>query len=562
MAPAHAALPTTARPQRRAPHRTGTAALAALLFLTALLYLPLLPTGYLADDYSLLAPVAGGRWSFGERFPAGTGGYFRPLVMLTLLPGDRPVLQHAINLLLHLAATGMIHAAVRPLARPVTALAAAAVFAVHPAVVPTVAWISGRTESVCAVFYLAGMAAFLRYRESGRRGWMALAVVAVVPAALAKETGFTLPLAYALAAAWPAPEATTSSGTAPGGDGRRGAWMGVAGALACAGLLGLTGLGLGWWQAEGVGLPRRPFGAATPLLVTLNALVLRVPEFDLRKAAWAAGWGMAVAAAVGAALLVSLLPLLARRVDWRLRELCAAAVLPAVPLLPLMAIGWARERHAYLPLALALVSLAAVFGRRFGGRAMPIAAALVAVLALLAWQRIAVWRGNAELTERYCTSVRELAHRLEGLSTVALPVVPASRAGAPVLSNDSQQAFHHCLTGRFGSLAALRPHLAMELGPPELDFADALSVVRRDGALEIAATSSRAHFGRSSAPGESWSDAMMVTITPTSVDASGDVRSFVLRPAKGDEAVAVLLPTPAGFELVELAPAGAAAGRR
>src|SRR5512143_2303767 len=80
-------------------------------------------------------------------------------------------------------------------ARRAIAWAAAALFAVHPLASETVAYISSRSESLAAMWYLVAVIAYLRAATAppdGRRGWKALIIAAAVAGAASKETVFTL----------------------------------------------------------------------------------------------------------------------------------------------------------------------------------------------------------------------------------------------------------------------------------------------------------------------------------------------------------------------------------
>jgi tetratricopeptide (TPR) repeat protein len=92
---------------------------------------------------------------------------------------------------------------------------AAAIFALHPVHVESVAWITERKNTLSGVLYLASALCFLRYsfgreglrREISerRRPWLAaLAVVLFVCALLAKTVTATLPLTLALVLVWKA----------------------------------------------------------------------------------------------------------------------------------------------------------------------------------------------------------------------------------------------------------------------------------------------------------------------------------------------------------------------
>jgi cytochrome c-type biogenesis protein CcmH/NrfG len=81
--------------------------------------------------------------------------------------------------------------------------AAALVFAVHPAMTQAVAYISGRAEVLCAVWFLGGLLVLRRYVLHGGRGALALGGLAWAASLASKESGVMLPLvlgAWAVAA--------------------------------------------------------------------------------------------------------------------------------------------------------------------------------------------------------------------------------------------------------------------------------------------------------------------------------------------------------------------------
>ena len=88
------------------------------------------------------------------------------------------------------------------------ALVAALIFALHPAQTEAVTYISGRSVSLMAMFYLAALLAWLRAHETSDERWRMIAAPLLFVAALAtKETAWTLPFAlllweYARTGAW------------------------------------------------------------------------------------------------------------------------------------------------------------------------------------------------------------------------------------------------------------------------------------------------------------------------------------------------------------------------
>lgn len=130
------------------------------------------------------------------------------------MPGIRPLLKlsytanwvaspgiagfHAFNLACHALNTLMVWTLLRrwPGAPAQAALAAALIFALHPAQSEAVTYISGRSVSLMALFYLAALLAWLHPDEGGDTRWRSIAAPLLFIAALAtKETAWTLPCA-------------------------------------------------------------------------------------------------------------------------------------------------------------------------------------------------------------------------------------------------------------------------------------------------------------------------------------------------------------------------------
>lgn len=143
-------------------------------------------------------------WETGDRHDRFRT-FFRPLVSVSYAVdhavwGLRPWGFRITGLLLHWVCTLLVYAVAR--SERLSArlpLAAAALFAVHPVHVESVAWISGRTDTLCTALVLG---AFLLHRRASRSArpvpWLALACVVFGCALLAKEMAATLPLLVGL----------------------------------------------------------------------------------------------------------------------------------------------------------------------------------------------------------------------------------------------------------------------------------------------------------------------------------------------------------------------------
>jgi tetratricopeptide (TPR) repeat protein len=81
----------------------------------------------------------------------------------------------------------------------VPALFAALLFALHPVQTEAVTYVSGRSMSLMAFFYLGSLLAYVRGRESASKAWLyVVSPVLFVLALLTKETAVTLPVAILL----------------------------------------------------------------------------------------------------------------------------------------------------------------------------------------------------------------------------------------------------------------------------------------------------------------------------------------------------------------------------
>jgi len=109
--------------------------------------------------------------------------------------GDHVVGYHLTNVLLHAAAACLAYLVLRKLHVP-GAWLAAAIFALHPMHVESVAWITEQKNTLSAVFYLGAMLAYLRFDEERQMrhylgaltlfilGLLCKTVIATLPAAL------------------------------------------------------------------------------------------------------------------------------------------------------------------------------------------------------------------------------------------------------------------------------------------------------------------------------------------------------------------------------------------
>src|SRR5262245_10648359 len=208
-------------------------------------YGPALHAGWIWDDdlfitinASVKAP--GGLWDifFGFYRDVKRGGalvvktyQYYPLVYGSFwleheLFGLEPMGYHALNVLLHLLNAWLVFRLARRLAIPGAGFVAA-LFALHPMMVESVAWVSERKNVLSGFFYLAAFLAYLRFDDDRRPRWWAASFLLFLCALLSKTVTATLPCALLLAVYW-----------------RRGK-VGV-GDAACVLPFVVAGVGLGW----------------------------------------------------------------------------------------------------------------------------------------------------------------------------------------------------------------------------------------------------------------------------------------------------------------------------
>lgn len=228
-----------ARPAKPAPtpHLSAAAAVSwstvapwAFVFGVALIvYLPALKAGLIWDDAGHItrADLRGfaGLWRIW--FEVGATQQYYPVTHSAFwlehrLWGGHPAPYHFLNVLLHAAAACLFarllrrllsgendiprpsaHAAAASEVRPaVAAWSAALLFALHPVMVESVAWISEQKNTLSTVLYLAAAGAYLRFDRDRRPAHYALATGWFVLALLSKTVTATLPAAILVVVWW------------------------------------------------------------------------------------------------------------------------------------------------------------------------------------------------------------------------------------------------------------------------------------------------------------------------------------------------------------------------
>jgi len=167
---------------------------------TVAAYWPVFSAGFIWDDNAyvtedpLLTSADG--WSR-IWFSAHAQSQYFPLVFSTLRLeydcwGLNPLGYHAVNVGLHIANAWLIWALLRRLRLP-GAWLAAAIWALHPVQVETVAWVTELKNTESTLFYLLAIFAWLNFCAGKGRWFYALALALHWLALFAKTTACTLP---------------------------------------------------------------------------------------------------------------------------------------------------------------------------------------------------------------------------------------------------------------------------------------------------------------------------------------------------------------------------------
>ena len=184
--------------------RQDALAFLALGLLVAVPYLPaMLWGGFVWDDNLCIKvdPVreVSGLWQIWFSPSAiEKEGHYWPLVYTTFwlehkLWGFAPMGYHIVNVLLHLANTLLLWHLLRRLAVP-GAWLVAAVFAVHPLHVESVAWVIERKDVLSGLFYLGAVVAWMRFVEQPHQGRYVCSLALYVAGLLSKSIVVTLPV--------------------------------------------------------------------------------------------------------------------------------------------------------------------------------------------------------------------------------------------------------------------------------------------------------------------------------------------------------------------------------
>ena len=401
-------LPSVPTPRRTRPggwssHDVVT--VSALGLLVGLGYFPALQGGFVWDDVIFAEEPVIHRWSglwsiWFSPADIENEGHYWPIVYTSFwlehkLWGLAPAGYHAVNLLLHWVNSLLVWRLLSRLAVP-GAWAVAAVFAVHPLHVESVAWIIERKDLLSALLYLTAVLTWIRFVETPARPRYCLALALFTVGLLSKSVVVTLPVALLIWHGWQRERVTST-------DLLRLAPFFVVGlAVTLADYSFYSSrepLDLGYSFIERVLIASRASWFYVGKLLWPVDLAVIYPLWDIRSTdplAWLF--------AVGAAALVALLWLGRRRMG---RGPLAAVLFYAVTLSPVlgfvdygyMQFAFVADRFQYLAgigvMAVLLGAAAHGASRLPAASRMPARAALAVILALLGtltWNQSRIYR--------------------------------------------------------------------------------------------------------------------------------------------------------------------------
>ena len=388
--------------------RQDLLALVALGLLVIVPYLPAMLWGGFVWDDSLCIKVDPVREVSGLQqiwfSPSANEeeDHYWPLVYTTFwlehkLWGFAPAGYHIVNVLLHLANTLLVWHLLRRLAVP-GAWVVAAVFAVHPLHVESVAWIIERKDVLSGLFYLASVLVWMRFVEQPSSRWYVWSLVLYAAGLLSKSIVVTLPAALLIYHWWKQGRVTSTD-----------LWRLVpffaVGLVITIGDLAFyrseTSSSLDYSLAERMLIASHALWFYAGKLLWPSELAVIYPRWDLHVADPLA-WGYLVAAV---ALVVAL---------WRFRRQLgrgplAGALFFAVTISPVlgfvdytyMKYAFVADRHQYLAgigIMVVVIGSAAYGVRRLSSMwqkgALGIAAVVLVVLGLQTWRQASIYRDD------------------------------------------------------------------------------------------------------------------------------------------------------------------------
>ncbi|HMK19500.1 MAG TPA: tetratricopeptide repeat protein [Chitinophagaceae bacterium] len=181
-------------------------ALAVILLISFLVYLPVLTNGLLAWDDNAYIRDNQLVLSFNLKdiFSQYVMGNYHPLTVLALAIeykffGLNATGYHTVNLLLHLLNTALVFFAMKQLSEKYQlALVAALLFGVHPIHVESVAWAAELKDLLYTSFFLTSWIFYMKYLKGFQKKYIFIALLLFLLSLLSKAMAVSLPLVLIL----------------------------------------------------------------------------------------------------------------------------------------------------------------------------------------------------------------------------------------------------------------------------------------------------------------------------------------------------------------------------
>jgi hypothetical protein len=363
------------------------------------------------------------RWAFTTREASN----WHPLTWLSLmldrqLFGPRPFGFHLTNLLLHLANTVLLFVVLRAMTglRWRSAFVAA-LFALHPLHVESVAWVAERKDVLSTFFALLALLAYAWYARSPRLGRYLLVVLGMTLSLLAKPMFVTLPCLLLLLDYWPLRRLAPTSVR----------WL-LLEKVPLFTLSAAASMATLWaqWDQAVISLDRLPLTARLANVAVSYLAYLWQTAFPLYLAVHYPLWQPPVVVVIAAVLVLAAVTALA----WRyLRTLPYLGVGwlwylgMLVPVIGLVQVGKQAhaDRYTYFPLVgifLVLVWGAADLAARWARQrlAAGLSLALLVNFAMLAWAQTTIWANSKAVWTHARDVTRDNAAANVGLARVLL----------------------------------------------------------------------------------------------------------------------------------------------
>lgn len=346
-------------------------------------------------------------------FTAGYEATWQPLIWLSYmldhqLYGLKPYGYHLTNLLLHIANTLLLFLVLGRMTKSLWRSAfVAALFAIHPLHVESVAWVAERKDVLSGLFWMLAMWAYVSYASRGGAWRYVLVMLALGLGLMSKPMLVTLPFALLLLDYWPLRRFTPGTGKA--GPGWKLVWE-KAPLFALAAASSVITFVVQQERGALSSLRQVPLGvrAANSFLAYAQYIRKMLWPSDLAVIYPHSMSGPPVLRAIGAALLLVFLSILVIRA-WRQRPYLAVGWLwylgTLVPMIGIVQTGAhaLADRFTYIPLIGIFIMIAwgvpDLLARvRVGERVLPVlACAVTAALMVCTWIQVGYWHNSVTL---------------------------------------------------------------------------------------------------------------------------------------------------------------------